>query len=697
MNIKKDIKFRVYLAFTGICLFGVAIILKAVSIQLKEGPHLKAIAKEMHMRTDTLLSERGNIYTEDGLLLCSSIPQFDVHVDFSVLQQDTFKKYVDTIAGSLSRILGDASADQYRAQLITAYNDTDRYYTLHKNLPYYQYQAIRALPIFNKGKNHGGFIDDPKDKRINPYGMLAYRTIGLWRENSPAIGLEATYDSVLTGVNGSRLVQKVSGGMWMRVEGAETEPQNGKDIVTTLDIGIQDVAEHALMSVLQQYECLYGTCIVMEVQTGKIRGLVNLGRQVDGTYWEDLNYAMMPTEPGSTFKLVTLLSLLSDKYVTIKDIVDAQGGAIHFGNRVMKDSHLGLGKISIKEAFAHSSNAAMAKLGFQYYYKNPEKYIQHLRDLHLDRRTGIDLLGERRPLVKSPQSASWSATTLPWMATGYEVLITPLHTCMVYNAVANGGKMMKPYLVSAIKEYGKEVKVNEPQVLSEKVADANTIAQLQECMKEVVLKGTASSIKSPYYEIAGKTGTAQVADKGIAYTDGVYQGSFVGYFPANSPRYTIAVVIRTKAHSTAYYGGAIAAPVFRMIADKVFAGGVGSWGGSIDSLSQGNNHRILAKSSTARNYELLMKGIGKPMKTGLLQQEVVQLVTDSMMHTTVKAKPVYMGMIPDVIGMGLRDAVYLLERQGLQVQVQGKGSVKVQSLTPGLKATKGQIILLQLS
>jgi len=697
LNIKKDIRFRVYVAFTGVCLFGVAILFKAALIQVKEGHDLKLLAKEMHTRTDTLMSERGNIYTEDGLLLCSSIPQFDIHVDFSVIQPDTFQKYVDTIAAKLSQIINDGTVDQYREKLIAGFNDTDRYFPLHKNLPYYQYLAIRSLPVFSKSKNHGGFIEDPKEKRINPYGMLAYRTIGLWRENSPTIGLEATYDSILTGVNGSRVVQKATGGVWMPVDGSEVEPQNGRDIVTTLDISIQDVAEHALMSVLQQYECLYGTCVVMEVQTGKIRGLVNLGRQTDGSYWEDLNYAMMPTEPGSTFKLVTLMSLLNDKYINIHDIVDAQGGAIHFGNRVMKDSHLGLGRITIKDAFAHSSNAAMAKLGFQYYYKEPNKYVQHLRDLHLDKRTGIDLIGERRPLVKSPESDGWSATTLPWMATGYEVLITPLHTCMVYNAVANGGKMMKPYLISAVREYGKVVKKYEPRVLVDKVGDSSTISQLQECMREVVLTGTANSIKSPYYGIAGKTGTAQVADKGIKYTDGVYQGSFVGYFPSDKPRYTIAVVIRTKPHSSAYYGGTIAAPVFRMIADKVFSAGEEGWGGALDSFSKSDNHKILAKLSTTKNYQILLGAVGKPIATDLQKNEIAQIVTDSSKQVTLKSRAVYIGRVPDVTGMGLRDAVYLLERQGMQVQVMGKGSVKAQSITPGVKAEKGQTITLQLS
>lgn len=696
MSAKKDIRFRVYVAFTCICLLGVAIILKAAAIQVKEGPELRKISRDMHTRTTLLPAERGNIYTEDGTLLCSSIPQFDVHIDFSVISKEVFDKNIDSLALGVSQILGGASPAKYKKLLTTAYLNKSRYWLLCKKLPYYQYQALRSLPIFCKGKRRGGFIEDPKIKRINPYGMLAYRTIGLWRENSQIIGMEATYNNLLKGDSGRRVEQRQTGGIWMPVEGMEVEPQNGKDIVTTLDVSIQDVAEHALKSVVEQYECLYGTCVVMEVQTGKIRALANLGRQKDGSYWEDLNYAMMPTEPGSTFKLVTLLSLLNDKYINVEDKVDAQGGAIRFGNRTMRDSHLGLGVLSIKDAFAHSSNAAMAKLAYKYYGANPQKYIDHLRALHLHEKTNIDLSGERKSVVKSPESKSWSATTLPWMATGYEVQITPLHTLMVYNAVANNGRMMRPYLISEVREYGKTIKKNEPKVVEEAVGDSNTIAQLQACMREVVLSGTGKHIQSPFYTMAGKTGTAQVADKGIKYTDGVYQGSFVGYFPTDKPKYTIAVVIRTKPHSGAYYGGTIAAPVFRMIADRIFASGKG-WNGPLDSFARVSKQVIPAQQATAFSYKVLLGKMGKEIdvEEGTY---ITQLQSDSVNKTVaLQSAKVYSGFVPNVSGMGLKDAVYILEKEGLVVEIKGRGKVQTQTLAPGTKAAKGQKITLLLS
>ncbi len=694
-TVKKDIRFRVYIAFTGICLLGLAILFKAFLIQLKEGPELRQLAKEMHTRSATLPAERGNIYTEDGALLCSTIPQFDVHVDFSVIKPDTFKRYLDTLATGLSSLFKDATVATYKQLLTTEFTKQSRYWSLKNKVPYYEYQVLRSFPVFNKGARRGGLIVDPNIKRINPYGMLAYRTIGLWRENSQIIGLEAAYDSVLKGMSGSRVEQKATGGVWLPVEGSEVDPRNGMDLVTTIDIGIQDVAEHALKSVLEQYKCMYGTCIVMEVKTGKIKALANLGRQKDGSYWEDFNYAMMPTEPGSTFKLVTLMSLLNDGYININQSVDCQGGVAHFGNLTLHDSHLGLGVMSIKDAFAHSSNVAMAKLGNQYYGSNPQKYIDHLYKLHLNERTHIDLLGERKPVVKTPNSSGWSSTSIPWMSYGYEIQITPLHTCMVYNSVANGGKMMKPYLISAIREYGKDVKVFNPQVVVDKVADSSAIAQLRACMEEVVLSGTAKHIKSPFYAIAGKTGTAQVADKGIRYTDGVYQGSFVGYFPADRPQYTIAVVVRTSPGSSAYYGGTIAAPVFRMIADRVFANSKG-WDGPLDSIAKTGDKKLVAQQTTGRKYNTLLKyaGVKVDVPAG---NELMQLTADSNKKITIESAKVYEGYVPDVSGLGLKDAVYLLEKEGMQVQVKGKGKVQLQSVAPGSRIYKGQKIILQLS
>lgn len=698
MNIKRDIRFRVYVAFTGICLLGLAILAKATLIQVKEGPKLRKVAMEMHTDTATLRAERGNIFTEDGVLLCSSIPQFDIYIDFSVIKPKLFNDSVGKLCQDLATLFHDQTAAQYLQEFKEAYDSTDRYYFLHRNIPYYQFQQLRTFPIFNKGKAYGGLIAITKIKRDMPFGTLAGSVIGKWRDSGTSVGLEESYDSLLTGENGSCVVQKQPGG-WVPIEGSELEPVNGEDIVTTIDVAIQSDAEMALKSVLEHYKCQYGTCIVMEVQTGKIRALVNLGEHKDGSFFEDpdfLNYALAPTEPGSTFKLATLISILSDKFVTINSIVDAKGGEAHFGSFVVKDSHKGLGKITIKKAFAESSNAAFATLANGFYTNDPERFYDHLQSLGLGKRTGLDIPNEHRP--KITPFKDWQGSSLPAMGMGYDVQISPMHTCMMYNAIANNGRMMRPYLVSSVREYGKDVKTFSPKAVSEKIADSATIAQVKECMEEVVLDGTAKTIKSPYYSIAGKTGTAKVADRGISYKDGIYQGSFVGFFPADRPKYTIAIVVRTKKGSTAYYGAAIAAPVFKVISDRVFANGMGAWSGPLDSLSKLPNKPVVAKDATASSYRYLLNNFGlKADVDDIPQAAISRLMVDSSKKLVLRSEQVTEGVVPNVKGMGLKDAVYLLENQGMQVIVRGAGRVQAQSVAPGSKFSKGQNIILQLS
>ena len=669
---------------------------KAAWVQVVNGPHLRSMARNMNLRNDTLFAERGNIYSEDGVLLCSTIPQFDLHIDFSVIKKDTFDKYKDTLAESFSAILKDKSKAAYLYELTAEFNDTARYYELAHNLPYYDYQLIKQLPIMKLGSRRGGLVVEQKNKRINPFNVMALRTIGLWRKNSQVIGLEATYDSVLKGANGYCIKQRMPGGQWMIIQGSEQEPTNGFDLVTTLDVSIQDIAEHALESQLSKFECLYGTCIVMEVKTGKVKAIANLGRQKDGSYWEDFNYAMIPTEPGSTFKLMTLLSLFNDKHITVEDQVNAQGGSASFGNRTMKDSHLGLGVLSVKQAFALSSNVAMAKLAYQFYAANPTVYTNFLKKLQLDQKTGIDLLGERKPVVKTPLNKSWSATSLPWMATGYEVMIAPLRTCMIYNAVANNGTMMKPYLVNAIRSFDKDVQVFDPEVVVQQIASKDAIRQARQALEEVVLTGTGKHIQSPFYSIAGKTGTAQVADKGITYTDGVYQGSFVGYFPANNPTYTIAVVIRTKPHSGAYYGGTIAAPVFRMIADKIYANSIGQNHNQFDSLAKVNNSNVVAVAQQGSKVNKILQALSYKY-TNASNATWTQLQDVNSTGARSAGVPIYANNMPDLSNMHLSRAIALLEACGLKVEVKGAGQKVSQSILPGQKIVKGQKVTITLN
>ena len=700
MGIRKDIRFRVYIAFTGICLFGAAIIIKAAMIQYKEGAELITRAKQKNTRIDTLRADRGSIFTEDGTLLSSSVPQFDVHIDFSVIDSALFAKRIDTLCLCLSQLFTDKTQAEFKDEFVHAYENEESYYPLRNELlKHGEYEKLKTFPIFKLNKNKGGLISKSIEHRENPF-KLANRTIGVMRDLK-GTGLEQVYNTDLKGQNGLEVSQKSAKDVWIAIDGSETEPHNGKDLVTTLDIPMQEVADNILRSVLEKYECKYGCCIVMETKTGKIRSLVNLGRKQDGSYDELLNYALVPSEPGSTFKLATLLALLNDKYINVDNMIDADGGRAYFGRRLMKDSHYGLHNMHIWEAYAHSSNVAMAKLAYKYYKENPYKYVNHLLDLKLDKPTGIDLPGEEYhpTTIHTPKYKKWSVTSLPWMATGYEVMITPMHTCMLYNAIANNGNMMKPYLVSAIKEYGKDIKTINPQVIM-RVGDSSTVMQLQKCMKAVITEGTGKGIKSPFYTMAGKTGTAQVSDGETEYCDGVYQGSFVGYFPADAPKYTVCVVIKTKANSAAYYGGAIAAPVFRMIADRIFSANIGAWEAPLDSLAKNGSGRLPAKMATTHNYITLLNAIKRPgIKPGPYMNQIMQLTSDSNSRIiTMQSAKIYKNYVPDVKGMGLKDAIYILETNGMRVQVLGKGKVQSQSVLPGTIINKTQNnIILQLS
>ncbi|HRP90269.1 MAG TPA: penicillin-binding protein [Edaphocola sp.] len=694
ISVKKDITRRVNISFTLIVLFAVAIIAKAATTQIKDGESLKAQANETFSKTQTIFADRGNIYTEEGRILSATIPRFNLKMDLSVVNVDTFKTYIDTLSLALSKIFGDESPRSIKNRMSAAFVNKAKYWTLKDNVWYYQFQEVRALPIFNKQKNKGGFLPETQMKRDNPYKRLGFRTIGIWREDGSSIGIENSYDTALAGRAGSRALHKITG-YWIPVIGSEIDPVHGKDIVTTIDIDIQEVAEHALHEVMEKYEALQGTAIVMEVATGKIKALANLGRQKDGSYWEDFNYAMIPSEPGSVFKLMSLYALLEDGYVNIDSKVNCMGGLARFGNQTVRDDHKGLGLISVEDAFAQSSNVAFATLINKYYKDNPMKYIKHLQFLGLDKKTKLDLTGERSPLIKTTKSKSWNkVTSLPWIAYGYESMITPLHTCMFYNAVANDGKMMQPYLVSSIMEDGKVIEQKQPKVLIEKIGKESTIKQLQQVTRAVVQKGTAKAAQSPYYTAGGKTGTAQVVDKigGVMYrySDGVRQGSFVGYFPAEKPQYTIAVLIRSKPHGQ-YYGSVLGVPVFKAIADKLYTSKIGGWKVNVDSLGKVNT--LVAKAAPAYSLAYLLDKMGRSYssdnKYALLANATVN---ENGQPLRLQSAKVESNIVPNVMGMGMKEALNLLENSGLKVKVVGTGSVQSQSLPVGANFKIGQTI-----
>lgn len=701
MEVKRDILWRVYLSFIGIVFISIMVLGRAFYIQQFEGSYWKSKSDSLHQKFVDLAAERGTIYSEDGSMLSTSIPYFDIYIDFAAdgLREKKgrrFKEGVDSLSLALAGLFKDQPATTYKKQLQQAYRKKDRYYLLKKNLTFEQYKTLRSFPLVNQGRNKSGFIAEVKSKRLNPFGLLANRTIGLARSNSQNVGLERTYDSLLKGESGSKLVRFIAGGVAVPVEGYEIDPENGKDIMTTLDVNIQDIAENALMKMMVENECDHGTCIVMEVATGKIKAIANLGRRAEGEYWEDLNYAIRASEPGSTFKLATLLSVLEDKYVTLNNIVNLEGGKWHVNRRTVYDSEThGLYEVSVQKAFEHSSNVGMAKLVMNFYANKPEQFIDHLKKLHLDQHSGVGLIGETNPIIKNPKSRTWSATTLPWMAFGYEVLVSPLQTLMLYNAVANEGKMMKPYLVNAIQQNGLTIRENEPTVIEESICSKETLQQLKACLEGVVTEGTGKALQNAMYKIAGKTGTALVANGSHGYADHIYQSSFAGYFPADNPQYSCIVVIKNRPHAKKFYGAAVAGPVFKEIADKLNALHTQKTGMIVEKDISKDSSGFYYAGET-KDIKFLLETMKVKYSDSTFKSNWSSMYANDY-RAVVNARPVNKKLIPNVKGMGLKDALYLLESMKIKVLAKGKGKVMSQSIEPGTLLSKDQSVFLELN
>jgi cell division protein FtsI (penicillin-binding protein 3) len=708
MDIKKDILWRVYLCFLGMILLGAVVLGRAFYIQRIEGKYWKEMGNELHLKYLPIDAERGTIYSEDGNMLSTSVPIFDVFVDFAAeglreKQGKRFSENVDSLSICLANLFKDKSVVEYKAQLKQAYKNKNRYYILKKKISFSEYKELRNFPLVRQGKNKSGFIFDARDKRINPYVLLANRTIGLSREDSTKnVGLERSYDSLLKGSSGQRLMRYIAGA-YIPVDGAELEPENGKDIITTLDTYMQDVSENALMRMMVGNNSLHGTAIVMETATGKIKAIANLGKQKDGSYAEDLNYGIgKATEPGSIFKLATLMSLLEDKYVTINSTVDCEGGTKGFYGLRIHDTHPNH-VMKVKDAFAASSNVAFAKLADQYYHTQPKKFIDHLHSMRLDTMTGIDIdAASARTTIKKPTNRSWANTTIPYMAHGYEELVTPLHMLMLYNAVANNGKMMKPYLVNAVRDYGIDVKVIEPKVLVNKICSDETLAQLKECLVAVVdsVHGTGHKVLSNNrYGIAGKTGTAVTAlnNQGYNKNNKIYQASFMGYFPAGNPKYTMAVVIQNSNESKLIYGADVSGTVFKEISDRIYGRYLSAEKFVAPVTADSMRYNFYGmKNELASIFSFLKMPFADSAANGYFRQTSMKN-NFSVLNAPLNSSATSGSVTPNVVGMGLKDAVYLLENKGLKVAANGKGKVMNQSVTAGTNFKKGQTIALMLN
>lgn len=700
MDEKKQIIQRIYLVYFATVLFGLSILVKVIYIQTVEGEKWRELAKNSTIRYESIDAIRGDICAEDGRLLATSVPIYEIRMDMSrqVIKDEVFRQGADSLALKLSQLFGDRTKAQYLSELTRARQNEERYFLVKRNVSYYQMNALRDFPIFRLGRYRGGLVVIPRSRREMPYRTMAQRTIGYEREGV-YVGLEGAYRKELEGIQGKRLMQKSAGGNWIPINDEnEIQPENGKDLITTINISMQDMVENALLNQLTRFEAEFGSAVLMEVSTGKIKAISNLTRQPAGNYEETFNYAVGESaEPGSTFKLASMIALLEDGKVKPDEIVHTGNGVINYSDRIMRDAKEGgFGSITTKHAFEVSSNVGISQMVYKAYKDRPQQFIDRLRAMRLDQPLGLEITGEGQPFISDPKGSSWSRVSLPWMSIGYGVSLTPLQTLSLYNAVANKGRMMKPMFVEEIRQTGKTIRRFHPQIITRSIASQSTLELVHEMLVGVVENGTAKNIHSPLYPIAGKTGTAQVANTSQGYRNvhgrTSYRSSFVGYFPADQPAYSLIVVIHNP-KGYIYSGGQVAAPVFKEISDKIFATqlnypqqpGFENLQASLPSFRNANTEDI--RTIYAAFDCKLIDNINSSWATAQAKNDTVSFWEKNFIEN----------LVPDVVGMSLKDALFVLENAGMRVRFAGRGIVRRQSLQPGVRVTPGNQINIELN
>lgn len=663
----KNIAYRIYLIAFLIFLMALAVTVKLTNIQWVEGDYYRKLAKERTIKDFVLPANKGNIYSADGSLLATSIPKYIIRFDAMVPKQSDFDKTIDSLSYSLSKLLGKPSS-HYQSMFLRARHSKNRYLLVADDLSYTQYQAIKKMPLFNKGAYKGGIIVEQKTVREHPIGKIAERTIGYERIDPTGellrVGIEGAYGKYLNGKDGRVLKQKIAKGQWKPISDQnEVDPQDGFDVISTIDVYIQDIAHHALLEALINNDAEHGCVVVMETNTGHIKAISNLGRDDEsGNYYETINYAVAEShEPGSTFKLVDMIALLDDNKVDTSKVYDSHGGEIKYYRKSVRDSHEGgYGKISLGKGFAVSSNTILVQAVYENYKSNPKQFTDRIDNLGLNTRLHLPFRGEGIPFVPHPSDKTWNGLSLPWMAFGYGVSITPLQTLTLYNAVANNGVMVKPMFVSEIKEWDKTIKKYDTQIINPKICSDNTLKKLKVLLQNVVKYGTGKKMYSKDFSMAGKTGTAQANYGTNGGQDKHYISSFVGYFPAEKPKYSCIVVVhKPKVINNDYYGASVAGPVFKRIAQKIFT--------DAPSTNEVKNLDKKIPKQETKYYQYYTKA---------------QQVNNT---------------VPNLKGMPGMDAVALLGNLGIKVKVKGVGKVKTQSIQPGEPLRKNTTIILELS
>lgn len=663
---QKNILNRLYFIAGGMFLFALLIGVKLLDIQFNEGDKYRELAAKNTTNNFTIPATRGNVYADDGSLLASSVPKYEIRFDAVTVKKEDFKEHLLPLSKELSKMFGKP-ASYFQNLFRKARSNKNRYLLVARDLGYSDYIRVKKMPLFKLGPNRGGFIAEQRTVREHPMGKIAERLVGNEDNNIPghySIGLEGAFHKQLSGKEGKRLKQKISKGRWKPVyDENEVEPQDGYDVISTINVNMQDIAHHALLKQLEDYEADHGSVIVMEVSTGQIKAVANLGRNKNGGFYERLNYAVgESSEPGSTFKTVALTVALEQKVLDTATVVDTEKGRIRMYGRSISDSKRGgFGEISAAKALEVSSNIGFARLIDGAYKDNPKKFTDKVKSWGLDKVIGIPIIGEGEPTIPEEGDALWSRNALPSISYGYNLSMTPLQILTFYNAIANNGVMVKPQFIKEIKSWNEQIAFYDTEILDNKIASQNTIDQIQEILKNIVKRGTGRSLYSENFSMAGKTGTARTdyADSDAWAKNPKYVSSFAGYFPAENPKYSCIVVIHKPSTKKGYYGADVTGPVFKRIAQKIFT----------DS----------------------------PLKAQVADINVIEKSVDSDFESYYTKIQTRIDQIPNVKGMAGMDAVSLLENLGYRVQLDGNGTVTAQSIPAGETHKKGTQITLILS
>lgn len=705
MSTKKENIIRVYVVYVAMLLFAFMLLFQIVKVQFVDGSELQQEAKVRTLVMRNIKAPRGNIFAdnEPRTTLALSVPRYDIYMDLMTVKEELFNENIEALSDSLSALFIYKTKAEWLSTLRHEREvDSNQYYRIKTKVRNADLRRMKTFPIFEKGKNRGGFIVIRNLERVKPYGYLASRTVGRYKEvkgdsvrgikaDTVAIGLEGAYNYYLEGQDGEMLMKRIRGNEWKPVSSdLSLEPIPGADLYTSIDVNIQDVAESALMKQLQEQNAEKGCVILMEVETGYVKAIANLSKgSEEGSFNESYNMAVgRVSEPGSTLKLATLLTMLEDNKIRLTDSIDMPG-VYRIYDRVLHDSRPGgYGRNTVQYAFEKSSNV-FAKLVDDNYRTNPQSYIDGLVRLGLRDSLRLDIKGEGKPKLKNATSKEgFSGVTLSSMAIGYEIEITPMQTLALYNAVANGGRLMKPQFVKEVRRGGKLIESFEPVVLKKQIASEQNIALAKQALEGVVERGTAKNIRARGFKIAGKTGTAKKIDENGRYGN-KYQASFCGYFPAENPKYSCVVVIQGPTKNI--YGAVVSGTVFKEIADKVYASGLDN----LNSVADESTKMPYSKNGLRGDLQMVMERLGVQVNDKSGDYEWVKTITGDE-SVDFYSKKNSNNTMPDLKGMGLGDALYLLESKGLSVEVKGSGVVKTQSIDVGKEIINGQLVTLEL-